>query len=98
MNRNAERFIDIAKELVKEVQTDCRDNPLWDTPKELVHSVEEFRELIQLVKEIVGNHDPEQDENCKWGHDFQATVRNELRDEIHKELDSIIETLRDNTK
>lgn len=38
------------------------------------------------VEEAIGKEDLEDDMQCKWGHDFQATVRNELRRDIRQKL------------
>lgn len=49
-----------------------------DAIMQLIHQ-RELSLLAEVEKRVIGVNEPEDVEDCKWGHDFNAGNRNELR-------------------
>lgn len=75
------RLLDIAnaeKEAIRELST-------------LINQKE--KELLEKFDKVIGEYESETDENCEWGYDFQAGVKNQLRFELRGRIKQLKEEL-----
>lgn len=68
-----------------------------EEPKVLVDSIEAYINQSlkafadEVEREVIERDEPEEDENCAWGTDFQASIRNELRTDQRTALKALLE-------